>query len=124
MKSRQEIVGKISDHFRGVGTVTRDMVLQRALELARINGHEHHTQDDWNQARRELMGDFEVSESSGEEDSINAVTDWDETPGTSGHHVPNQAAPDEQTFAETLAEEGVNEAEHERMFEASRRTDI
>ena len=123
MKRRDENTGKISDHFRGVGTVTREMVLQRALEIARINGHEQHTQDDWEEAKRELIGNFGVTAGSEEEESINALTRWDEVPGTSGHHVENQVAPDEQTFAEQLVEEGVNEAEHEQMFEGSRRTE-
>ena len=123
MKRTAPIIGKISDHFQGVGTVTREMVLQRALEIARINGHEHHTQEDWEQAKRELIGDFGVDSGSVEEETINGLTRWDEDPGTSGHHVENQAAPDEQTFSEQLVEEGVSEAEHERMLEGSRRHD-
>ncbi len=123
MKRRDGNTGKISDHFKGVGTVTRDMVLERALEIARINGHEQHTQDDWEQAKRELVGNLGFPAGSEEEESINALTRWDEDPGTSGHHVENQAAPDEQTFAEQLVEEGVSEAEHEQMLEGSRRTE-
>lgn len=120
MKRRDENVGKISDHFKGVGTVTRDMVLERALEIARINGHDHHTQDDWEQAKRELVGDFDTAAGNHDEETINGLTRWDEVPGTSGHHIENVRAPDEQTFAEQLVEEGVSEAEHEQMVEGSR----
>jgi hypothetical protein len=115
--------GKISEHFQGVGTITRDMVLERARELARINGHEHHTEDDWQQAKAELMGIHSIDPGSEQEDAINALTRWDEDPGTSGHHVENQPIPDEQTYAEQMVQDGASEAEHERMVQGSRASD-
>lgn len=95
------------------------MVAQRARELALINGREHFTDDDWAQAKRELIG-VEGPTEAGEEESVAAITRWDEEPGTSGHHIPNVEPPDEQTYEEHLVEEGVNEAEHEQMLEGSR----
>ena len=38
MKTPREGTGKISDHFQGLGTVTREMVERRAKEIAIING--------------------------------------------------------------------------------------
>jgi hypothetical protein len=119
MKSTDKIPGRISGHFKGVGTITHEMVTERARELGRINGHEHFNDDDWAQAKRELLGvdDFNELE---EEKGVGALTQWDEDPDTSGHQVPNMEAQDEQTTNEHLVEEGVNEAEHEQMVEASR----
>jgi len=111
--------GRISGHFSGLGTVTREMVEQRARELGRINGHGHFTEADWLEAKRELLGTDHQDEPA-EGDSVAGLTRWDEEPGTSGHHIPNSVTPDEQTFAEQLVEEGVNEAEHEQMLEGSR----
>ena len=50
--------GIISDHFQGVGTVTREMVRERAREIAMINGHSanHCTRQDLLDAQRELTG--------------------------------------------------------------------
>ena len=116
---REATPGKISDHFHGLGTVTRDMVEQRAKEIARINGREHITRDDLDEAKRELIGVQNFSDTQ-EEETINAITRWDEEPGTRGHHVPNVEPFDEQALAEKLVEEGVGEAEHEQMVEGSR----
>jgi len=41
-----------------IGTVTRKMVFQRAVELAAINGSSYHaiSKADWEQAKQELTG--------------------------------------------------------------------
>ncbi len=119
MKKFRGIPGKISDHFKGLGTVTKEMVASRAQELAIINGREQFIVDDWIQAKRELIG-IESPYIDDEEEGVVALTRWDEEPGTAGHHVPNLEVFDEQTLAEHLCEEGIFEAEHEQMLEGSR----
>lgn len=122
MKTAHARVGKISDHFGGLGTVTREMVEQRARELAIINSRAPNdfTEEDWVQAKHEMMGDEEGEEEHFEEGSVAALTRWDEEPGTTGHHVENTPVPDEQTVAEHLVQEGVEEANHELMLQGSR----
>ncbi|MFN7140857.1 MAG: hypothetical protein ACK4UN_16095 [Limisphaerales bacterium] len=115
---REATPGKISDHFKGLGTVTRDMVQERARELAMIKGHERYTEDDWQEAKRELIG-IHGGESPDDE-IINALTRWDEEPGSAGHRVPHVEPFDEQALPDYLVEEGASEAEHERMVEGSR----
>jgi len=46
------------EHARGLGTVTNEMVLKRAYELAQTNSRPggKPTPSDWNQAKLELMG--------------------------------------------------------------------
>jgi hypothetical protein len=121
MKNLRERTGKISDHFGGLGTVTREMVEKRAREIAVINGRASNdfTENDWVQAKHEFLGIQEVEEIE-EEEPVAALTRWDEEPGTSGHQVENEEAPDEQTFAERLVEEGVEEANHDQMLKGSR----
>lgn len=50
--------GVLTENCLGVGSVTRGMVRERAIELAAINGHslQDVSKSDWEQAKRELMG--------------------------------------------------------------------
>ena len=119
MRNTGESSGRISDHFRGLGTVTGEMVKRRAKEIAIINGRapQHFTENDWTQAKHELMGDSVEIEA---EEPVAALTRWDEEPGTSGHRVANSPPLDEQSVAQHLVEEGVEEANHDQMLKGSR----
>jgi len=48
----------LTNNSAGIGTVTRKMVHERAIELAVINGRSAHNVSvtDWQQAKRELNG--------------------------------------------------------------------
>src|ERR1700744_1650671 len=112
--------GIISDHFHAVGTVTREMVRERAREIAIINGHSvnHCTKQDWEEAQRELTGAIPSLDS--EEDELINAAPWGEEPMSVGHAVDRVEAPDEQTICEELVEQGINEAEHDQMVEAAK----
>jgi hypothetical protein len=118
MKAKQNH-GIISEHFCGVGTVTSERVTQRAREIALINGRppNHFTQEDFNEAKRELTGE---PVDASDEGAVANVTAWDESPSDSGHTVEKEIADDEQSVAEQLVEQGVNEAEHDQMVEGAR----
>jgi hypothetical protein len=122
MKTPRQASGIISSHFQGLGTVTRDMVIQRAREIAFINGRppNRYSTEDFLEAKRELTGLGSNGAEHAEEEPIAGLTSWDEEPGTLGHAVETTAAADEQTVAEQLVEQGVNEAEHEQMVEGAR----
>jgi hypothetical protein len=111
--------GRISDHSRGLGTVTQEMVLARARELALINGRSPHhlSPADVAQAKQELTG--EKSTESAEEQLPNSER-WDPVPGSAPHTAVVIPAHDEQSDAEKLVEEGVSEAEHDQMVEGTR----
>lgn len=47
---------------------------------------------------------------------------WESVPESTGTQAPTVPAADEQTFAERLVEEGVEDAEHEQMIEATRQS--
>jgi hypothetical protein len=118
------IRGIISDHFHAVGTVTREMVQERAREIAIINGHSvnHCTRQDWVDAQRELTGAIPGLDD--EDDQLIETAAWGEEPMSAGHAVDRMEAPDEQTICEELVEQGINEAEHDQMVEAAKSRQI
>jgi hypothetical protein len=121
MKATQTIKGRISGRFNGLGTVTPEMVEQRAREIALINGRvaEDFSEADLDEARAELTGDFATEEQREEEPGLAAATLRDVVPGTSGHKVAAKLPSDEQRVAEQLVQEGVDEAEHHQMLAGS-----
>ena len=119
MKKDQIEDGRISEHSKGLGTVTQEMVRARAREIALINGRspDHLSPLDFSQAKQELMGQNYVEPA---EEKVPTSERWDPVPGTPGHQAPSTPAHDEQTDSEKLVEEGVSEAEHEQMVEGTR----
>jgi len=59
MKTNPLKQGALTEHSAGFGTATREMVRERAVELAVINGRsaQDMSKSDWEQAKRELTGD-------------------------------------------------------------------
>jgi len=119
MKKDQIEEGRISEHSKGLGTVTQEMVRARAREIALINGRspEHLSPADFSQAKQELTGQNYVGPA---EEQLPSSERWDPVPGTPGHQAISVPPHDEQTDAEKLVEEGVSEAEHEQMVEGTR----
>lgn len=114
--------GKISDHFTGLGTVTSDVVVARAREIALINGRRPNqfTQEDFEQAKGELTGDIPETNGEAEEEVIPGLVTWDEPPQASGRISPRNELEDEMPPVEVLTEEGIVEAEHDSMVEGAR----
>ena len=122
MRKEQKEQGKFTEHGHGIGTVTEGMVHQRAREIAVINGRSEHDviEADVEQARRELTGEEGLVPKPTPAETLPEEERWDPVPGTAGREAPTSVAPDEQTFAEELVDEGVEEAEHDQMTEAER----
>jgi hypothetical protein len=122
MKKSHQSPGKISDRFSGIGTVTSEMVKERAREIALINGRppNHYNQDDFMEAKRELTGETSEADGDGAEDIVAGLVTWDEAPGEAGRSVARKTPEDEQSCAVLLAEEGMEEAEHDQMVEGAR----
>ena len=122
MKKNGMEEGRLTEHSRGIGTVTEEMVRQRARELAVINGR---TQDnvldsDFEQARRELTGEEGLNPQPTRAEQLPEEERWDPVPGSAGKSAPKVPAPDEQSYAEKLVEEGVADAEQDQMIKATR----
>ena len=118
--------GVISENFAGVGSVTRDMVRERAIELAIINGRsaQNMSTSDWEQAKRELTGEPDADPN---EAMFEAVPESDRLATaafSTGHKTPESPNEDEddegRSEGEQLVEEGVAEAEHDQMLQAAK----
>ena len=124
MRENRKEEGRFTEHARGLGTVTKAMVRQRAEELAVINGRSRHQvlDRDLEQARRELTGQEGLVPEPTRAEQLPEEDRWESVPESAGGQAPTVLAADEQTFAEQLVEEGVEEAEHEQMLEATRQS--
>jgi hypothetical protein len=123
MKQNQIEEGRFSEQGRGLGTATEDMVRKRAGEIAVINGRSKNNilKSDWDQARRELTGREGLAPASSKAENLPEDKRWDPVPGSEGRRgEPTVPAHDEQTVAEKLVEEGVADAEHDQMTQATR----
>jgi hypothetical protein len=126
MKPNLLKAGALTENSAGIGTVTRQMVRERAVELAVINGRsaQNVSKSDWEQAKRELMGDSDTDPKEAALESAPESERWDPVPGSPGHKVPTAASEDEddegRSDNERLVEEGVAAAEHDQMLQAAR----
>jgi len=112
-----KVSAKILCHAEGVGPPTSDMVRQRAEEIARIDGRQEHNQEDWKQAFFELHGH---PHSSDNQENEMVFSGQDMVAYDSGHHTENVGSEGTDNIAEELIIEGMEEAIHDQMLEASR----
>jgi hypothetical protein len=128
MKPNLLKAGALTENSAGIGTVTRQMVRERAVELAVISGRSAQdvSKSDWEQAKRELTGDSDTDPKEAALESAPESERWDPVPGSTGHKVPAAASDDEddegRSDNERLVEEGVAGAEHDQMLRAARET--
>jgi hypothetical protein len=118
--------GVLTEHSAGLGTATRAMVRDRAVELAVINGRSapEVSKSDWDQAKRELTGQPNADPKAVILESAPEAVRWDPVPGSSGHKATVAASEDEddegRSDGERLVAEGIAEAEHDQMLQATR----
>lgn len=72
------------------------------------------------EAKRELTGETAEADGEATEDIVAGLVTWDEAPGEAGRPVARKTLDDEQSCAVLLAEEGMEEAEHDQMVEGAR----
>jgi hypothetical protein len=120
MSTMKPASAKIIQHSAGLGAPSAETVRQRARELARINGREQFSDEDWREAKRELHGGHESNDTNGEMNMSAAVSEHDMVASSLGHHVENLVPDDQGNVAEELIAEGMDEAVHEQMLAASR----
>ena len=118
--------GSIIENFKGIGTVTREMVLKRARELALINGHnpDHVSKSEFAQAKRELTGGADIDPEEADLESVPESERGNLLPDSTGHKARESSDEDEddegRSESERLVEEGVSEAEHDQMLQAAK----
>ena len=127
MKTNPLKQGMIIENAVGIGTVSPDMVRLRAIELASIEGRspQHLTKEDWEAAKRELTGESETGPLEEILDGAAESERWDPVPGSPGKKAAVSGSEDEdeegRSDSERLTEEGVSEATHDQMFQASKK---
>ncbi|HKQ39975.1 MAG TPA: DUF2934 domain-containing protein [Verrucomicrobiae bacterium] len=116
--------GRITEHGTGLGTVTPEMVQRRAREIALSDGRAGNevTSADWEQARRELLGAGNDPAAETDTEEAGSTAGWDPAPPTIGRRAETQEVDDEQTTAEQLYQEGVEEADHDERVQSGRET--
>jgi hypothetical protein len=120
--------GDLTENSAGIGTVTRKMVRERARELALINGRpaRETSKSDLAQAKRELTGKEDIDPKTAALEAAPESERWDPVPGSTGHKVQVAASEDEddegRSDNELLVEQGIAEAEHDQMRQASKDT--
>ena len=109
---------KILQHSEGMGTPSAETVRRRAQELAKINGRAEHSDEDWREAKRELHGGHELSDTNGEMEMSSMVSEHDMVMGSVGHQTETMFPDDNVNIVEELIAEGMDEAVHEQMLAA------
>jgi hypothetical protein len=118
MKTTNNSSGKIARGLQGMGTVTAEMVDERARELAVINGRELN-QADIREAKRELLGlEDNLSEESEVENEREAG--FLKNASNGGKRVTPVGPSDPEIQDQYLVQEGVDEAEHDTMLKGAR----
>ena len=118
--------GIIMENAAGIGAVTPEMVEARARELAAINGRRSSkpSEADYQQAKRELTGEEEMDSREERRESFPASEGWDPVPGSTGRQAAESLGEDEDAEGRSesaqMFEEGITEAEHDQMRQASR----
>ena len=126
MKTNPLKEGALTENSAGIGTVTRKMVRERAVELAVMNGRSAHqaSKSDWEQAKRELTGKPDMDPKEAVLESAPESERWDPLPGSTGHKVPAAPSADEddegRSDNERLVDEGIADAEHDQTRQAAR----
>lgn len=129
MKTNPLKQGVLTENSAGIGTVTRKMVQERAVELAVINGRSARdvSKSDWDQAKRELTGEPDTDPKEAVLESAPESERWDPVPGSGGSKVPATPSADEddegRSDNERLVEEGIAGAEEDQMQQASLKRD-
>ena len=117
--------GVLTENDLGIGPPTRKMAQARARELALMAGRvpPHVTQADYEQAKRELTGGPDMNRQEAILEALPETNRSDPTPDSTGRQVPESPSEDEddegRSETEQLVDEGAEEAERDRMFQAA-----
>ena len=126
MKTNPLKHGALSENSVGIGMVTPEMVRERAVELALINGHstEELSPSDLEQAQREMTGEPEIDPEQAVLESAPESDRWNPVAGSIGHKVQESFSEDEdedgRSDSAQLVQQGIDEAEHDQMLQAAK----
>ena len=114
--------GRILSGTQGLGTVTSQMIEERAGEIARSEGRSQPNDLDRSYAREQLTG--ATSESEKLPTREEPGRDWQMPLVSTGEKAPTVRPEDDENIVEKLVEEGIEEADHDQRLSAARNTEI
>ena len=109
--------GKIVRGTEGVGTVTPQMIEERAREIARSDGRREPNDLDRSHAHEELIGATSGSEKLPVREEPGR--DWEMPLVSTGEKAPTARPEDDENIPEKLVREGVEEADHDQRLSSS-----
>jgi hypothetical protein len=118
MNEVQPTSPKILRGTEGLGTVTSEIVEERAREIARSDGRSHPNDLDRTRAREELTGPTSDSEKLPTREEPGR--DWQMPLVSTGEKAPTVRPEDDENVVEKLVQEGIEEADHDQRLSAER----
>ena len=118
MNEAQPTSGKILRGTEGLGTVTPQMIEERAREIARSDGRSQPNDLDRNYAREQLTGATSDSEKLPTREEPGR--DWQMPLVSTGEQAPSVRPEDNENIVEKLIQEGIEEADHDQRLSAAR----
>jgi hypothetical protein len=103
---------------RGDGEISDEAIARRAEELARMDGRPRASEQDRFHAREELANPGPAPAPEADE-TVHPVEKWSMATASHGQEGPHSELEDEQSAAEQLVAEGVEEADHDQRVAAS-----
>lgn len=105
-----------------MGVPSPEMIEQRAREIAVIAGRaaSEYTDEDFRQAKIEMRDEPLPDDEEQREEDLPFEPGSGDILGGQGHQARNFGASDETTVGEELIQEGLDEALHDEMLEASK----
>jgi hypothetical protein len=110
--------GKILRGSEGVGTVTPQIIEERAREIARSDGRAQPNDLDRTRAREDLTGPTSSSEKRPTKEEPGR--DWQMPLVSTGEKAPTVRPEDEENIPDKLVQEGVEEADHDQRVSSGR----
>ena len=104
MNSSLPSYAKILVHSNGLGVPSTDLVRQRAIELAQIDGRTEYNEQDWQHAKQELHGGHEYSWDDDEDRMPQSISERDMISTDNGHHTENLLGGEDNVVEELVAE--------------------
>ena len=118
MNEAQPTSGKILRGTEGIGTVTPQMIEERAREIARSVGRSQPNDLDRARAREDLTGSISDSEQLPTREEPGR--DWQMPLVSAGEKAPTVRPEDDENIPARLVQEGIEEADHDQRVSSGR----
>jgi hypothetical protein len=112
--------GKILRGTEGLGTITSQMIEERAHQIAQGEGRAEANDLDRTRAREDLTGSTSSSEPPTRKETDR---DWYTPRGSSGEKAPTVRPEDDENIPEKLIQEGIEEADHDQRLRSGQTDD-